>query len=468
MKKSLLVTSLAALMALTLVGCNNSANSSSEVSSTDSTSASEDEAAPDVTLPDGKKCAYLVKVDFGTLTLPSYASIFMSGCMNQAKKDDKITSTWATGLDAMEMTAVADHAGWYVGYTADAWNEATYTAALATGVTGQPGEYGLVLGYNSTAAIGDASKGLLWKDDLKSTYCASFAYPANAKFTYDTGDNTKIVLHSDSFTKVPKKPEDPLTNYTIKVKFSKALPTWEIPHFFGSFNGWKTDYNTANELAARMTPNADRTIWSYKFDSIIPDTYEITMSLDYTLEARPSQSGFAWNKPDDWAAANLKYTINSSDGNSYTMEDADALTADLTKLGTLPDPTKVADVMFIVKNTGTALASTVKVNIIGSFTGWKAVETALDKDDTAKKTYTVTMKDVVEGTKLEFGVTDDANWTHKLYNDDGTEKGTNLSFALTAGNNLKVTISGDMSYFGTTETEHAGVAGTVVTAAWAA
>jgi hypothetical protein len=455
MKKSLLLVALTSVMALGLTGCGNTpASSSGTTPSTETSQQAGD--VPDVTLPEGYKAAYLVKIDWGTLTLPSFASIYMTGCMAQAKDSDgKITATWNTGLDAIEMKAVTGADGWYVGYTADVWNEATYTAALATGVTGQPGEYSLVLGYNSTAVIADSAKGLQWKDDLKSTYCASFAYPSNAKFTYAAGDNTKMVLTNDSFTKVPSKPLDPLKNYTIKVAFSEALPTWEIPHLFGSFNSWKTAYSEEAELEARMTVSStDRKIWKYTFASIIPDTYQLTMSLDYTLEAKPGQTGFSWVKPDDWQAGNLKYTVAAADSDNYVMDDADALTADLTNTGTLGDPSKVANVKFEITNTGTALAADTKVYIIGNFTGWgDGVALDLGSDGL----YTVTIDGMTAGAQ-EFGVTDGSSWAHKLYD---AENNGNLKFTLTAGQDIKVAVSGDMTYFGQTETEHAAEAGTI-------
>lgn len=452
MKKSLLVT-LASLMTLALVGCNNTSTSSSSSAASSepaSSSSQAGEEAPDVTLPEGKKCAYLVKIDWGSLTLPSYASIFMSGCMNQAKDaDGKITSTWSTGMDALEFAALDGHAGWYVGYTADAWNEATYKANLATGYDGQPGEYGLVLGYNDTAAIGSSSKGLVWNDDLKSVYCASFAYPANAKFTYATGDNSKIVLTADSFTKVPKKPEDPLTNYTLKVAFSKALPTWEIPHMFGSFNGWKTAYNADNELASRMTPNDDRTIWSFTFASIIPDTYAITMSLDYTLESLKSKpTSFMWVKPDNWnekdaANTNLKggnvpYTIASASGNNYTMADEDALTAVMTKVGVLADPSITYSVSFELTNTNaTALDSSITLYVAGGFNGWNNADANAFTLADGKYTYTV---DLPYGS-IEWGVIKNSTWDPKLVG----EGGANFGVTVTGAGTVKIT--GDLSIF---------------------
>ena len=494
MKKSLLVSSIAFLATIGLVGCGESGSASSVVCSScttcptttsSSTPASDPNANPTdgnpaVTLPEGKKCAYLVKLTLPK-DLPSYDSIFLTGCMNQVKDaSGKLTGTWALGLDAIEMKPIEGSAGWYVGYDDEVYNAATYAANLASGVTSQANEYSLVAGYNSSAEISDSKKGLQWVNAYKADYIASFAYGTNAKFESATGDNSRIILHEDNFSKLPGEPEAPLNYYTIKVAFQKtvnnvavpvALPEWEIPHLLGSFNGWATTYNAENEFAARMTPNADRTIWSYTFATIIPDTYEITMSLDWTVESLHAlgrdASGFNWKKPDDWAAANLKLTIHESDGSYFTMTDEDALTADMTKLGTFVAPDQVANVKFVIKNTGTALAKTQKVYVIGNFTSWGdgAVTTSLDKDDATGKTYTATINDIVAGNQ-EFGVTDDTSWTHKVF-DEAND--SNLKFSLVAGNNLIVTVSADLSHFGnTTEDPKVNVQGTLVSKAWAA
>jgi uncharacterized protein (DUF2147 family) len=495
MKKSLLVSSIAFLATIGLVGCGGSGTASSVVCSscttcpTTTTSSSTPVADPNanptdgnpaVTLPEGKKCAYLVKLTLPK-DLPSYDSIFLTGCMNQVKDSSgKLTGTWAFGLDAIEMQPITGNAGWYVGYDDEVYNAATYKANLGTGVSDQANEYSLVAGYNSSAEIADSKKGLQWVDTYKADYVASFAYPTNATFESATGDNVRIILHEDNFAKLPSEPEAPLNYYTIKVAFQetvngvtspKALPEWEIPHLFGSFNGWATSYSAENEVAARMTPNADRTIWSYTFASIIPDTYEITMSLDWTVESLHEldrdASGFNWKKPDNWAAANLKLTIHESDGGFFTMTDEDALTADMTKLGTFVAPDQVANVKFVIKNTGTALAATQKVFVIGNFTSWGdgAVTTSLDTTDTTGKTYTATIKDIVAGSQ-EFGVTDDKSWTHKVYD---AANDSNLKFTLVAGNDLIVTVEGDLSHFGnTTEDPKVNVQGTVTSVAWAA
>jgi hypothetical protein len=400
--------------------------------------------------------------------------------MQQVKDSSgKLTSTWAFGLDAIEMTAIEGSSGWYVGYDDEVYNAATYEANLASGVTSQANEYSIVVGYNASAEISDSKKGLQWVDDYKADYIATFAYGTNAKFESATGDNARIILHEDNFSKLPGEPEAPLNYYTIKVAFQKtvegvttpvALPEWEIPHLFGSFNGWATSYSAENEVTARMTPNANRTIWSYSFATIIPDTYEITMSLDWTVESlhalERDPSGFNWKKPDNWSE-NLKLTIHESDGSFFTMTDEDALTADMTKLGTFVAPDQVANVKFVINNTGTALAKTQKVYVIGNFTSWGdgAVTTSLDSADTTGKTYTATINSMVAGNQ-EFGVTDDTSWTHKVYD---AANSSNLKFTLVAGNDLIVTITADLSHFGnTTEDPKVNVQGTVSTAAWAA
>jgi hypothetical protein len=490
MKKSLLVSSIAFLATIGLVGCGGSGTASSVVCSscttcpTTTTSSSTPVADPNanptdgnpaVTLPEGKKCAYLVKLTLPK-DLPSYDSIFLTGCMNQVKDSSgKLTGTWAFGLDAIEMQPISGNAGWYVGYDDEVYNAATYKASLATGATDQANEYSLVAGYNASATISDSKKGLQWVDTYKADYVASFAYPTNATFESADGDNARIILHEDNFSKLPGEPEAPLHYYTIKVAFQetvdgvtspKALPEWEIPHLFGSFNGWATSYSAENEVAARMTPNADRTIWSFMFAEIIPDTYAVTMSLDVTVDSLhaldKTQAGFAWSKPDDWAK-DKSYTIHESDGDFFTMIDDDALTADLTKVGTVADPSKVAKVKFVAINSGTALAATQTVSLAGSFQGWdpasKDTKMALDSSDATGKTYVLTIDDFPSGNGTSFKVTE-GTWTHAIK----PETTDNFNLDVVAAHDLVVTITGDMSYFGTSETEHQNVVGTIVIA----
>jgi hypothetical protein len=256
MKKSLLVLSLSMLSLAVLAGCNKPAASSTTGASSTTAGSSEaptssvtptsQEAAPEIPVTAGKT-GFAVKIAFDGVTCPSYVSIWLTGCMAQVKgTDGKITATWNTGLDAIEMKAVTGHDGWYYGESA-VYSTTDYKANLGTGVADQSGEYSLVLGYNSTAEISDSKKGLQWVDAYKATYCASFAYPNNAKFTDEGGDGKLVTLHEDTFTAVPKKPEAPLTNYTMKIAFSESLPAYEVPHFLGSFDGWKTAWSAEAE-----------------------------------------------------------------------------------------------------------------------------------------------------------------------------------------------------------------------------
>lgn len=445
MKKSLLVMSMSMLALAVLAGCNKPATSTTSskagtssaattssaagTSSAGATSVTSEEAAPAITVTAGKT-GYAVKIAFDGVTCPSYVSIWMTGCMAQVKDaEGKITSTWNTGLDAIEMKAVSGHEGWYYGESA-VYTTAAYKAALGTGVTDQSGEYSLVLGYNSTAEISDAKKGLQWVDAYKSTYCASFAYPNNAKFTSDGGDGKLVTLHSDTFTAVPKKPEAPLTNYVMKVAFSESLPTWEVPHLLGSFDSWKTTWSAEAEVAHRMaTTDAARKIWTFTFDSIIPDAYDITMSLDYTMEAVPATNSYSWTKPAEWKAGNLKMTVNSADGNNFVMADADAFVATVSADdGTiLADPTATYAYVIKLTNSGTALTDSVYLS--GNITAWEQTDNTKMTVDATGLVYTFNLTHTAGSASFRFLI--GAGWDHCLGSTEDTGD-HNFSYMLPA------------------------------------
>jgi hypothetical protein len=455
MKKSLLSASTLLLAAALLAGCGGGGGSSEAASSSSAqgtssaaVSSTSGETAPTVT-PDEGKTAYVVKVTWDGVTLPSYVSIFMTGCMAQVKDaDGKLTATWATGLDAIELAEVEGHAGWYWAQS-DLYTTATYLANLAEGVADQHCQYQLVLGYNASAEIAEAKKGLQWVDSFKSEYCQSFAFPANPTFD-EPGADRVVHLHDDSFNAVPKAPEPPLSNYTIKVAFSVALPEWEVPHFMGSFDGWDTDF--AHEEAHRMVPsNEARTIWKYTIDSIMPDTYEVTMSLDYTMESKPDQTAYAWIKPDDWQSGNKLMTINSADGDDFVMDDADAFTADLTNTGVLADPNVKFDYTFIMVNTGTALDDTAQpIYLSGTINSWAADRMTVDETG---KVYTL-VKNAPAGS-YDFAIHNDG-WAYKV----AGEGGANFSITLEEKPQT-VTVTADMTEFSLTA-NYLAVVGTVV------
>jgi hypothetical protein len=365
----------------------------------------------------------------------------MTGCMAQAlDTNGKITSTWKTGLDAIEMKPVSGHEGWYYGES-DVYSKTAYNGNLADGVTGQPNEYALVVGYNKTAEISAAKQGLQWVDAYKAAYCASFAYPKNATFDGEGGAKQVVTLHEDKFTAVPKKPEAPLTNYTMKVAFSESLPTWEVPHLLGSFDSWNTTWSAEAEVSHRMTTtDSARKIWTYKFDSIIPDSYDITMSLDYTVTDVPSTSAYSWTKPDEWKAGNLKMSVNTTDGNNFVMADADAYVATVSAAAgsVFADPSIKYDYTFKLVNTAaTPLAATFEVGISGTINSWAfgAMTPAADV-----KSYTITLQAPMGS--YEFGFRDHTdNWDHKVALADGNLKVTLPAKAVT------ITVTADMSNF---------------------
>lgn len=427
MKKSLFKMSALLLsvgtMASLLVACNNPSSSSS-------TSASSSTQGGGLTLEVAEdKTAYVMKLSDSSVALESFNSIFLTGDMLSPEGKDE----WPTGLAAIEMKAgILD--GYLVGYS-DKY------------VAGEHGtqayNYQLVVGYNSTANIADSKKGLVWNDSYKSEECKSFGGESglgNPTFeaTYDA-EKRIADLGTHTFTSQPSAPSAPLKNFKVQISFTESVPEYAVPHFLGSYNGWNTKYEEVEE-SSRMTvvEGTERKTWELSLGDTYADNYVFGVSIDYTLEAKPGQTGFSWNKPDQLLEGDGKYTVAPIMGNDYTMNltDGDPFVFDFaTKL---PDPTKTANLKIVATTTGEAVKAEAKLYVCGGFTGWKPQEMTASED---RKTFTLEFNALTAG-ELEFGINDGTdNWAHKV----AAEGGANIKSTLTAGQDTVLTITADLA-----------------------
>lgn len=426
MKKSLLKMSAlllsAGTMAGLLVACNNPGTSSSGAGSSTSTGGGITLEVPE------DKTAYVMKLSDSSIALESFNSVFLTGDMLSPEGKDE----WATGLNAIEMkSGILD--GYLVGYS-DKY------------VAGEHGtqtyNYQLVVGYNSTAEIADSKKGLVWNDAYKSEECKSFGGESGlGNPTFEEGfDAEKRIadLGTHTFSSQPSAPSAPLKDFKVQVSFAESVPEYAVPHFLGSYNGWNTNYTADLEAATRMTvvEGTERKTWELNLGDTYADTYEWTMSIDYTLEAKPNQEGFSWNKPDQ-LGTNGKYTVAPIMGDGYAMNitDGDPLTFDFA--AKLPDPTQTANLKIVATTTGEAVKAEAKLYVCGNFTGWKPQEMTASDD---RKTFTLEFMGLTAG-ELDFGINDGTdNWAHKVAGDNA-----NIKSQLTAGQDTILTVTADLA-----------------------
>lgn len=428
MKKSLFKMSALLLsvgtMASLLVACNNPSSSSS-------TSASSSTQGGGLTLEVAEdKTAYVMKLSDSSVALESFNSIFLTGDMLSPEGKDE----WPTGLAAIEMKAgILD--GYLVGYS-DKY------------VAGEHGtqayNYQLVVGYNSTANIADSKKGLVWNDSYKSEECKSFGGESglgNPTFeaTYDA-EKRIADLGTHTFTSQPSAPSAPLKNFKVQISFTESVPEYAVPHFLGSYNGWNTKYEEVEE-SSRMTvvEGTERKTWELSLGDTYADDYEFTISVDYTLEAKPGQVDFSWTKPDE-LQANGKYTVAPIMGDDYTMNLTDGAPLTLDFAAKLPDPTKTANLKIVATTTGEAVKADAKLFVVGNFTGWNSGRKEMTASED-RKTFTLEFNALTAG-ELDFGITDGSdNWAHKVCG----EGGANIKSTLTAGQDIVLTITADLA-----------------------
>lgn len=227
MKKSFLAIMLAIVLVISLVAVVACEEEKPEPTPTPTPSA-------DVPTEEGKITFYFTLGD-ESITIPSYASVYMTGAAVSNYAAD-----WVTGLNALEFT---NKAGTKIYY-------AIFDAATIDTTIDKACEYQLVLGYNTSSTLPDEKCGLAWVDSYKSDVCANLGGLNNPAFTYNAGDQV-INLGTHSFLNEIKAPVR--INTTLVVKFAEALPAGYSVAIPGSFNGWSSTDSFATISADRKS-----------------------------------------------------------------------------------------------------------------------------------------------------------------------------------------------------------------------
>jgi hypothetical protein len=351
----------------------------------------------------------------------SYASVYLTGNFNN----------FATGYDAVEMQQLeGDTSVWY------AFVDASLVEADTTY------GYQLVIGYNESANMADASSGLQWDDTRKTDEALALAGGTDNLIYTLTEGSYVIDLGTHKFSHTLPAPADPLKNYTLKFTFTKSVPTWGQPLIFGSINGWvtpssdKTDKENEEIInAAKLTTaDPDRKVRTITYDEIYANSYQYKLLVEYTT----ATTSITWNAVDE-TQENKTLLIYQTDGDNYTL-DLGTVTMDFaTKL---PDPESVVDIDFVLVNSGTGeLGEGVVPAICGDFTSWAYTEMTKQEDGSyILADYTVSIA------SHQLGIVNFAeggtSWVGKIAAEEG-----NLQFTATA-TMTTVTISGDFSKLG--------------------
>ena len=356
--------------------------------------------------------------------IPDYCSIYLTGYFLN-------NSNWPVeAADVVTLTKLSANSNIYYGQ----W-EGDYVSIRDNG-------YQLTLGY--AVDSGAPSTGVNWS--YKSIECQEAAGVSGI-------DNPKFVLSSDGKTadlgthhweEVP--PKIVLAqNVTLSITLQNAAPSWVTLYAPGNYrNNWACNASDA------MTPSADRRTWTINIQSAAVNTYEMKIIAEYTQDTRSDGNSWHWNNiilcaADGSGNFSLKilrsYTNNTINLNEVAEEGE--IHTDCDFATNLPDPTIVSVANFRVI-LGAVLDTTVnpKWYIIGSFTGWKAVELSLNQ---AKTELTTTSTQMVWDSEASFAICADEGWhiAVKAYDENKDEYNNFSYFVPHVEHNVSVTVSAE-------------------------
>ena len=365
MKKSFLV--LAAALSLGLAACGNQPAPS----------------GPAVPVEDGKVTFYFEMADVeGAAEIPSYCNVFLTGAF----------AGWKTAVgEAVTMQRLAEDSNvWYGQWEGDA-------------TTLEDKGYQLTVGYSADS--GSMSTGVNWS--YKSEECKEASGESgveNASFEL-SADGKTAALGQHHWEEVPG-PVVKVEDVTVSITLSEAVPEWTTIYMPGSINGWVCNASDA------MTPDTARKVWSIHYDELNLGNYEVKVIAEYTQDTRADGNSWGWANVilDNGEGGN--YSLNVLRANAHhtislneRANDGEAFKFDA---GLFPDPTKISKGNFKVA-LGAALDTTVNAKwyVIGSFTGWKAVELSISAD---KKELTASFPRLIWDTDAQFGICADDGW----------------------------------------------------------
>lgn len=391
MKKSFLV--LAAAFSLGLAACGKQPAPS----------------GPSVPTEAGKVTFYFEMADVeAAVEIPSYCNAFLTGAFLGKE-------AWPTKPEeVVTMKRLSEDSNIYYGQ----W-EGDYTTIADKG-------YQLTLGYSADS--GSMSTGVNWS--FKSEECKEGSGESGM-------DNLQFELSADGLTanlgthhwEEAPGPVVKVQNVTIKLTLDNAVPEWTTIYMPGSTTSWVCNAGDA------MTPDAARKVWTKTFAEINQGNYEIKVIAEYTQDTRADGNSWGWGNVilDNGEGGNYSLNILRAAANNTIdlNEKANEGEAFEFDAGLFPDPTKISKGNFSIK-LGAALDTTVNAKwyIIGSFTGWKAVELSISED---KKELSISFPRLIWDTNAEFGVCSDDGWhiAVKAYDDTKeSDQFSNLSYTV--------------------------------------
>jgi len=290
MKKSLALTAILGTAALLLAACGN------EPTPVDPTPA-DPTPTTEVPVAAGKTTIYF-ELAADSIVPESYASIYLAGAM----------TGWSTGLAAPVFTNLSGSKIYYV--------QLDTPADVTTWQNNGKYDYQLVLGYNESSNMGASVLGLQWNNAYKCDQETSGT--DNPYFEWD-GKAQTISLGTKKFSTQVAAPAKPLSNVTVSVTLTEALPAVYRVYLPGSWNGWGTPASDS------LATSKDGIVWTLTFASIYADTYEFqilaelvgTETLTWSIKSEANNA---------IGGGNLKLTIVDDDAN-HTV---DVLSGDKT------------------------------------------------------------------------------------------------------------------------------------------
>ena len=283
---------------------------------------------------------------------------------NLPKEDGKFTVYFTPGAESVELP---DYAGYFVTGNFNGWAEEDapellpyegtdyYYAIISVAEDydwdGEAGlAYKITLGYKADS--GAPKTGVSWS--YESDVDKSFPYGENPQFVKN-GQYLDCGTHS--WDSAPG-PVVTVTGVTVSVTLSEAAPAWLTFALPGDFNSWSNE--------AVMTPNEDRTVFSYTIASeIIAGKHEGQMLMYYN-DSPSWDNKLLGDKSNNYEFAFSK--LHETTGYNYNEEDME-LEGDPLVVEFLPDPDALQPVAVTIKIVADA-EITADLAISGSFNSW--------------------------------------------------------------------------------------------------
>ena len=394
MKKSFLVLAAAALLGLAACGGGNTSGGGGG-----GTTPGGD--TPTIDVPEGK-VAFYFEMGETTPTFSSWTAVYLTGTFN----------SWATAPDAVvRLQKLGDTKIWYGYYDTTAEQlKAAYDSWDQTG--DHPYAYQLTLGY--TADSGAPGAGVDWT--FKSNLCAPYAYGTNPEFVIEEGGkiNLKALALNEDGTQVEdgtltnvhsweKQPNEPVkvTNVTLAYELAEAVPTWVDLYIPGINGAW--------DATNKMTPDADRKVFTFVIAETVPGVVEFKIVAEYAgvtaltwgheiLKGESGNAAVQILQADTDGIIKLKDELN--EGAAFEVDFSDFVDPALQ--------TKVELTLGV--EFPSVLDTTVNPDwyVIGDFNGWSASDDYKMTVAEDNLSMSVTFEAVTG--KIQFGICNNGSW----------------------------------------------------------